>query len=295
MIFSVVFTNSQSEEFQLDYNTYDTDIADRWYAALTTQCNVDNMIVERDRMYNFPDDKWDEQTIVDELNNCIGIINQHDMVIHHRAEVGMPQEQLNHLHHYFEKLRGGVLVPSNTWSQADKHTRAALERYNVIIHRAENFYNSQDIIHYPRIVVRFPNGERYELANSDYPLFTMQRTFGEVYINYCEVGKPLFDVFNDGDDIVGEDNIRPLRYYSAGFTTHFYEHRADTVARRIDEMNEWWDKNHNYLGALGFVKDDPKNAIGNIPVAMIVDNGMTQDEIINKLCEFNSMDRVEIG
>ena len=60
-------------------------------------------------------------------------------------------------------------------------------------------------------------------------------------------------------------------------------------------MNEWWDKNHNYLGALGFVKDDPKNAIGNIPVAMIVDNGMTQDEIINKLCEFNSMDRVEIG
>jgi hypothetical protein len=296
MIFSVVFTNSQSDEFQLDFSTYDTNIADRWAVALTTQCSADNMITERDRMYNFPDGKWDEPKIVDELNKCIDIINQHGMVIHHRAAVGMPQEQLNHLHHYFENLRGGVLAPAQTWFQADDDTRAALERYNVIIHRAESFYRGRQYAKsYPRMVSRFAFSPRYDLIDSDYPLFTLERTFGEVYINYCEVGKPLYDVFNDDDDIVGEDNIRPLRYYSAGFTTYFCECSAVGVGMRLAQMNEWWDRNHNYLGDLGFTKGDPKNAIGNIPVAILIDNGMTQEEIIDKLCEFNSMDRVEIG
>jgi hypothetical protein len=171
----------------------------------------------------------------------------------------------------------------------------ALERYNVLIHRAENFYRGDAHAKlYPRLVARFADGIRYDLKDTDYPLFTLERQFGEIYINYCEVGKPLYDVFVDDDDVVGDDNIRPLRYYSAAFTTHFHDHTAHNVNKSLAKMDQWWIANDNYLKDLGFAQDDPKNAIGNIPVAMLMDNGMTQIDIIRKLCEFNKMERVEI-
>ena len=58
-------------------------------------------------------------------------------------------------------------------------------------------------------------------------------------------------------------------------------------------MSKWWDQNNNYLTALGFTKDDPKNAIGNIPVAML-ETSKSNEEIINDLCNYNLMKRVEV-
>jgi len=132
------------------------------------------------------------------------------------------------------------------------------------------------------------------MIDSDYQHFTLLRKFGEVYINYCEVGKPLYDVYKDGDNVVGEDNIRPLRYYSSDFTAYFHSRSNASVQKFLNGMDKWWNLNSNYLSDLGFVKDDPKNAIGNIPVAMLINNGMTPNEIIEKICDYNTMERVEI-
>jgi hypothetical protein len=122
----------------------------------------------------------------------------------------------------------------------------------------------------------------------------MLRTFGEVYINYCEVGKPLYDVYRDGDDIVGEDNIRPLRYYSPDFRVHFHEKSKKDVDEFLIGMDRWWNDNHEYLAATGFHKNDPKNAIGNIPVAKL-DTDLSNNEIVNKLCKFNIINSVSIS
>ena len=131
------------------------------------------------------------------------------------------------------------------------------------------------------------------MLDDDYTHFTLARKFGEVYINYCEVGKPLYDVYKDGDDIVGEDNIRPLRYYSCDFNTYFFNRSQNNVDKFLQGMNDWWDQNNNYLTALGFTKGDPKNALGNIPVAML-ETSKSNQEIINDLCNYNSMKRVEV-
>lgn len=294
MKFDIVFENLEGIEYCLTYKVYDTDIAVRWFNALVEQCEKNNTIAEPDRLYNFPDKMWTEDKIVNELNSCIDIINQRTQAIQHTAYVGMPQEQLNHLHHYFENLRGGVLSPADYWNNANLEEREALERYNVIIHRAENFYSNQQVSNFhPRIVCRFIDKKRYSMLDDDYAYFTLARKFGEVYINYCEVGKPLYDVYKDGDDIVGEDNIRPLRYYSCDFNTYFFNRSQNNVDKFLQGMNDWWDQNNNYLTALGFTKGDPKNALGNIPVAMI-ETSKSNQEIINDLCNYNSMKRVEV-
>ena len=297
MKFKIVFTNSEYEEYALTYKVYDTPIAIKWYESLCKQVlEKDNKVKEPDRLYNFPDELWNEEKIVTELNKCIEIINSKFKIILHTAFVGMPQEQLNHLHHYFEKLRGGSKDPAEYYLQASKEEKIALERYNVIIHRAENFYANNRISnekYFPRIVVTFNGRKKEKLADEDYNYFTLHRQFGEVYINYCEVGKPLYDVYKDEDDIVGEDNIRPLRWYSPDFTAYFHNRSNESVEKFMQGMDTWWNRNSNYLSVLGFTKDDPKNAIGNIPVAMI-ETEISQDEIVNNLCNYNNINRVEI-
>lgn len=292
MTFNIVFTNKTNQEYKLPFAVYNTDIASRWYDSLMSQEN--KHVVEKDRMYNFPTNEWTEDKIVHELNFCIDTINQNKEYIKHKAYVGMPQEQLNHLHHYFENLRGSVLAPAEFFENCTDEQKIALERYNVVIHRAENFYiNKNHNKHFPRIVCRFPNRKRHLLQDKDYDYFTLARKFGEVYINYCEVGKPLYDVYKDGDDIVGDDNIRPLKYYSCDFTVVFHYRSQERVDKFLEGMNTWWDENNDHLKNLGFEKNNPKNALGNIPVAVLV-SGETEKEIVSKLCDFNKIDRIEI-
>lgn len=296
MRFQIVFLNNDLDEYALNYKVYDTPIAVKWYNALCEQVlEKDKTVKEPDRLYNFPDDVWNEEKIVSELNKCIDIINIEETVIKHYAFVGMPQEQLNHLHHYFEKLRGESGNPAEYYRNANDKQKLALERYNVIIHRAENFYGGHRIStgYFPRIVVTFNKRKKKLLDDDDFKHFTLHRKFGEVYINYCEVGKPLYDVYKDEDDIVGEDNIRPLKWYSPDFTAYFHNRPVESVEKFLQGMDAWWDQNNNYLTALGFTKGDPKNAIGNIPVAMIETN-KTAEEIVIKLCEYNIIDRVEL-
>lgn len=296
MKFKLILKNEDNTEYSLFFKCYETNIAIRWFDALEEQCSKDNQIKEKDRLYNFPNIDWSEEKLVNELNKCINIINFPSKVIFHNAFINMPQAQLNHLHHYFEKLRGGVLSPAHYWENANEKQRHALEYYNVLIHRAENFYHTSKNTYSPRLICTFKHRKRYNLHDEDYPYFTLVRKFGEVYINYCEVGKTLFDVFKDNDDIVGDDNIRPLRYYSADFMVTFYNRfrqNNNNYNIFLEGMNKWWDKNEKYLNDLGFVKNDPKNAIGNIPIA-IIDTKLSNEEIIESISNHPILDRVEI-
>ena len=276
----------------MNYAVYETDIGARWYEALVEQCRKNNDIYEKDRLYNFPDDRWSEAFIVDELNASIRTLNDHNAHITGDACNGMPQETLNALHHDFERLRGAVLEPGEFWRNANETARAALERFNVLIHRAEYFYGG-DNGNRPRIVCSFEEHPRYELKEEDYRLYTLEKRFGEIYINYCEVGKPLQDVFKDRDAIIGDDNIRPLRYYSCDFTSAFYDTDKTEIDDFLKAMDGWWDTNEEHLSALGFKKNDPGNAIGNIPVGML-ESPLAREDVIGALCRFNTMDRVEL-
>ena len=49
--------------------------------------------------------------------------------------------------------------------------------------------------------------------------FTFQWTHGTVYINYCQVGKTVLDIFKDKDGVA--KGIRPQEFYSADFMVKF--------------------------------------------------------------------------
>jgi hypothetical protein len=135
---------------------------------------------------------------------------------------------------------------------------------------------------HPSIVVTFKDRPRMRLHEEDYELFTYKWQFGTVYINYCEVGKPILDVFKDNDTIVGDDNIRPLEYYSADFMIKFGPSTDEAhYLRRQQALDTWLATQEHSFTHL---------SLGLIPVATLNREqftGLSDSDIVNEL----SLDR----
>ncbi len=191
---------------------------------------------------------------------------------------------MNRLHVYFEEMRGDYDAPPDFFRRAPDTVKNAIINLNLLIHRWESFiYNETHQTLNSRVHCTFNRRPRHSLHDQDYEHFTMTRTFGTVYVNYCETGKPLYDVFKDGDIVIGEHNIKPLRYYSSDFMIAF--HNGITVAdaeRFRITFDAWFDRNANFLIAHGFYKNDPKLALGLIPVASL-DSAMGERGIIDAI------------
>ena len=110
-------------------------------------------------------------------------------------------------------------------------------------------------------------------------------------------GKPLLDVFKDNDEVVGDQNIRPLHYYSADFQIKFGPDTLDHVyVEREKKFWKWFDKKKHYFDTLGIVKSN-KLALGLIPVASLNFeksklSNLSQLDIVNKLSQYNTIKSV---
>jgi hypothetical protein len=259
-------------ELALFFALRNTPIAHKYFAALVEAQML--TIKSPDRIHNFPNTRFDRHTISDQINQCVDAINRYAPgLMPLRAEPQMSQERLNRLHHYFEVLRGPVEGPREFYLRAPASVQAALRQLNLLIHRFEDYERNEKRLREGRppeasIYVTFEQRERYPLAEGDYAHFTKRKTFGGWYINYCEVGKPIWDVYQDADDVVGDANVRPLRFYSAESVVEFGPTTTETEHElMLAKFGAWWDEHAVMLSRLGFSKGDPANAVGAIPVA----------------------------
>jgi hypothetical protein len=286
----VELVNDSNECMLLDFNVYDTPIANKWYNELKRIVALsDDHIKERDRFYNFPGDKWDEPAIIAKINECIDIINAYQPTIDMMAVVDGGQEHFNNLHKHFELMRGQVDKQTDFFKSAPPNIKTAIEVYNVAIHRLESHLRSKSKTKpLPRLVIRMQNQKRIPMIDEDFDHFTLVTQFGEVYLNYCEVGKHLLEMCGDNDSIIGEEAIRPQRHYSASFLVKFFN--SDGIAL-TEKFNTWWGENESYLNSVGFIKSDKTLAIGYLPVA-ILQTCYSERELIKEIGKFNRVDRI---
>lgn len=270
-----------SQELSLFYQPLATPIARKHFAALRECAQRGYKVKDPDRFHNFPGCHRDERWIVAELNRRIDLINAYAPgTIPHRATLDMPQEQMNRLHNYFERYRGSVLAPSEFFLRAPTEVGVALEDFNLLIHRYEDHVRITRGVKkwlgrlrgpHARAVLTFAEPRpRYPLEDDDFRHFSRRVRFGSLLINYCELGKPLLDYYRDRDEIIGDDNVRPLRYFSGDSILQFgpttpYVH----LLRERLRFDAWWTQNEQKLRSLGFRRGDPKNAIGHITVGML--------------------------
>lgn len=270
----VTLENNNSYEDVL-FDIFDTDIAHRW----ASEINMNYQLYETDRFKGWSTSEKDLTYYKTEINKQIAIVNCYSPTINIDSIITFDQNLLNYLHKFFEDLRGTVSNGTEFYNFAPEEVKHAIDRFNILIHECEHLLRDSD---QPTIVVTFQNRPRYGLKDDDYDHFTFKWNFGTVYINYCEVGKPLLDVYKDQDIFVGIDNIRPLTYYSADFMIKF--------GPDVDEefYHDRLDKFYNWYNLQNFKFDKSKLSLGLIPVAQLSNyKGISQDMIVKNLSQYN--------
>jgi hypothetical protein len=206
-MFELILTNGK-EDLTLPFTVRSTDIAKKWFLEL----KKDYPLYETTR---FSD--WGDYKVIDEINQCIDIINQYDFVIDEKVSITSDQHTLNYLHKFFEDLRGEITIGTDWFNSAPTVVKESVERFNVLIHRLEAEIRTKG--KHPTVVVTFKDSTRFELTDNDCQHFTYRWSSRTVYINYCQVGKTVLDVFKDRDEVA--EAIRPQTHYSADFMIKF--------------------------------------------------------------------------
>jgi hypothetical protein len=265
----VVTLENDKECKDVVFEIFNTDIAYRW----AIEIGMNYRLYETDRFKGWPNSNKNLSYYIHEINKQIITVNLYKSNTINSVVSEYNQDLLNYLHKFFETLRGPVNEGTDFYNQAPTEVKNAIDRFNVLIHECEHLLREQD---QPTIVVTFQDRLRYDLKDCDYDHFTFKWEFGTVYINYCEIGKPLLDVFKDQDMHVGLDNIRPLKFYSADFMIKFGPNVLEEYYQ--ERLKNFW----NWYNKQNYKFDKSKLSLGLIPVAKIVDD-RNQKSIIESL------------
>lgn len=265
------------------FSVKDTNIARKWQEQIAQGYPI----FEDWRFTGWPNSKWTAESYIVEINKCVDLVNDY------MPDTITGSNDPNHLHKFFEVLRGPLESPTQWYLDAPVPVQQAVNDFNILIHNYEKLIQSKHLS--PTITCTF-KCPRYELDEDDYQHFTYHWKFGTIYINYCEVGKHLLELYGDNDNVVGEDNIRPLRYYSADFKLKFFTDVS------VEEFNKWETKFKAWLAEnkplfekLGF----KHLSLGLIPVATLDYDangfcGLSQEEIINQLHTYTNVRSVKV-
>lgn len=252
--------------------------------------------MEPERIYHFATPEEELNKAVEDLNNAIDEIHsEFPGFIPLRARPDMPLTDTHRLHYYFEKLRGSIQNPAEPFRLASGRVKNAICRFNVEIHRLESLVRAEKSRN-PRVVCTFTDHLREPLRDEDFDNFTLVRRFGEVFINYCEVGRHLLEIYESEDEVVTDGNIRPQRHYSPDFFVWLSENERDEARAKSleNQIYDWFTK--SYRVHLGIQPGNKKNALGYIPVADLILPAALEDR--RKWCEnvfrCNTQIRVEI-
>jgi len=263
-MFDVVLTNG-SEDLVLTFTVRDTNIAKLWFNELSKGYDI----LEDDRLTD-----WGEHNYIDELNYHIGVINQYDNVIDRTVSSSSTQEDFNYLHMFFEDLRGEHTAGTPWYNSAPSYVKNAVCEFNILIHNLESSIRTQN--KHPTMVVTFKDRLRYELTQLDMDHFTCQWEKGAVYINYCQVGKTVLDVFKDNDTMAA---VRPQTHYSADFMVKLGPSTPSLYHQSRMKLLDAWIKDRKFTFE--------NLNIGMIPVADLI---TTVDE--KHLHKFNKVKQV---
>lgn len=199
----------------VDIVPYDDEFSKAWYKEVFN--NKDN-IWERDRIYGL-NDEITYDTIYEKLQKSVGIIKLYE---------DLPDtEDLNELHTHFERM-----MEPEFFNKAPRLIQDHIIKYNVNIHHLESI-NSK------RIVCSFKNPNKFLLDESMQARFNFNQKPGTVCVNYCHVGKPMYDVYHDNDSIA--EKIVNQSHWSADFTI-IYNHDKH---KPFDSKAKKWCEDNN--------------------------------------------------
>lgn len=264
----ITLTNGESD-LDLEFDLCDTNIAQRWLREVDLFIAAGQPWDDTQRFYNFPSTPWTEPRVRQRLQDLVDIINDHEPVCEIDLSAEITQDQLNLLHSVFERYHGLYdQQSSNSWFQsAPLLVQQALADLNIWIHRYETL---GDI---PRFVATWRyKPARQPIMADDFRHFNLVEHWGDLRLNYCEIGKSLFDLWHDQDRYISSEAFRPQHWFAFDFTVRFTTHDPAYYQAQEEAVWRYFRQNIQQFRDMGYDHHDPRLSLGAVTVARLRGN-----------------------
>jgi hypothetical protein len=279
-VLSVHFADrSGAEKFKLRFRLRRNRFVSKWLKLLRQAVSRRLPVLDGGVFYGAA--MTDADKLLKAMNDSIRLINAHGRrKIKLKPRRGIDQSFLNELHDQFETLS---LLPSYSPEIAPPTVVQALIELNASIHKYEVFTRPIEdrFARHFGIDVCFDGQDKVDLEREDYPLFTPDRVYGGLYLNYATVGVPVLEAYRNRL----EERPVPQTQYKADFTLDFSDFR---FFDEWDALNDWIATRY------GLDPLDKRLAIGSIPLGELVDEGLSRDEIFENVHRLRRVTRVSL-
>ena len=277
-------------EQELSFQIAETNIAQRWARKLQFALSKRYKLDDPRRFYGHTSLSKESKDTLKWITECIDTINDHDPIIERSISRVDDQDTLNYLHSMFEQYHGQLGEPTGWFESAPDTVQRAIAELNVLVHRCESLVRGAK----PRLVCTYYRMPKQDcLAWSDYDLMTDHTAFGDLCLNYCEIGKTLEDFWRDQDDYVTAQTFKPFRYFSADFNVRLYELDAEELQYQRTGIAEYYDANREQFESAG-IRDrrHPHLKAGTIVVAQLIPEH--RDKALTVFAEHSYVSSIEL-
>jgi len=289
----VVLRDPLDKHNQVEYQiaVAETQLGKLWYTALNDLLRQNKYLEKNFCFLGFPNSRRNLDYICQELFWAKNEINDFFRGEYEIKENYFPtnlrpdginpdQDVMNKLHNHFEHLQGTVWGLSEWYKRADYTTKFAIRQLNNLCHEAESLMLSQrkqieapEWVR-PSQITTFLNAQRLEFPYDLKQTFSEERydrKFGAVYLHWTQIGKTIYEVFNDEGDIDIDqatcDAITHLRYYSGEFDIEWgrdicYGGDHTWHNKRMSNFRQWLHRNN-------FNTEDPEYNFGYHEVGQV--------------------------
>ena len=266
----IITLGTENQSMDLVFDVLDIPIAQRWLDQVRMFCALGSPFDDRERFYNFPHTRFTREYCVQHLNNLVNILRPWVSELENLDCSEPDQDILNRLHHVFELYHGLYDSQQNNelFTRMPAIAQTAVAELNIWIHRIETL--GQD----PRFVVTWhTKPTRLPLTHDDFKLMTIEENWGDLRLNYCEIGKTLECLWQDNDSYISPDAFRPMQHFSLDFVVKFGQHNKLYYQNRARNIWQYFERNQKFFHELGYTRNTPGLEIGSITVATIRHSG----------------------
>lgn len=286
----ITLTNGQSD-YDLVFNLLPISIAQRWLHHVGLFVAAGEPWDDAQRFYNFPDSTIGKIETMTKIQQLVDTIRSYaPTAIQRTFGDELVQDDLNYLHHVFEKYHGlyDQQYRNDFFRNAPKPVQDALGDLNIWIHRYETLGG----------MARFVATWKYKpyrdtMCAEDFQHFSLHEQWGDLRLNYCEIGKTLYDLWHDDDQHLGADAFVPQSHFCFDFTVRFSKETTEQIAHTEQQIWQYFDRNLEYFQQRGFKKHDPKLSLGGITIGKL-DTTPGRDEIFAAVNQHQRLKHIRI-
>ena len=271
-----------SKDVSLDFETYSTS-----YVKLFEDSLVDaiknSQLKHTYKVYNFSDQQVEIKEQIKKINTTIDAINKStsDTFIDRKINYDTYADDVNYVHTHFVDFHISS-IDGETFGDLNNHL------HGLEILQSPRKSNSA----IGQIYVDFNQKKFFDMPKSALEHFTISRKYGECYVNYCQIGRHIFEMFNNQDEHAHDSHIIPLNQISA--STYIWlgpSTGVETFKEKTKQIEEWFKANRIDEKA-GIKWGDPKLAIGWLPVGRMTTNINYQELVgINEIKKVDYLDK----